>query len=205
GVPGVPAHGPPDVSLPQGFFLLGPPSSTVAGFAAFDPFTEGLPPLVPVLRTPSLEYPRDFTIRTADDPPDERSAGVAVLLPRLATPYLPFDPRRTTPGGAAATVTYNPYVTVDYLEDIPAQPVEGGGAQPVPAVGRLQPYAAHRSQVRPQTLQPHPAVLSTFGRENVPVPDHYDWLTHLDRRPSSVLELLHVSGYQPYQLTQRFV
>src|SRR5262249_39112834 len=71
---------------------------------------------------------------------------------------------------------------------------------PGPSVGKLQPYASHRSQLRTQA----PA-LHSFGRENVPSADHFDWLTHLDRPLTSPLELLHVSGCQPYQLTQRFM
>jgi hypothetical protein len=198
GVGAVPAHGP---GVPGGFVLLGPPPA--APFAAHDPFTVQPALLTPTVRSPSMGYARFFPISGRDDPPDERTGGVTVLLRRLANPYLPFDPRRRLPFGLAPDPAYNPYVTTDYVEDVPVSAVNGVGA--VASVGRLQPYAAHRSQLAPQAVRLHPTVWNTFGADNVPAPDHYDWLTHLDRRPSSLLELSQVSGYQPYQLTQRFL
>ena len=73
------------------------------------------------------------------------------------------------------------------------------------SLGKQQPYASHRSQVRDQVPQPIGNNLAyTFGKLNSPTVN-YDWLTHLDRQLVSPFELLHVSGYQPYQLTQRFI
>jgi hypothetical protein len=133
--------------LPQGFTLLGPPVSPVPAFAAHDPFTAGAAALTPTLRSPSLEYRHFFPIPGFGDPPDDRTGGTTALLRRLANPYLPFDPRRRLPLGLAPNFTYNPYMTVDYVEDVPVQPVLGVGA--VASVGRLQPYAAHRTQLAP--------------------------------------------------------
>jgi hypothetical protein len=142
-------------------------------------------------------------IPSANDPPDERAQGVTVLLRRLANPHLPFDGRRRREG-PAPNFTYNPYVTVDYMEGIPLRAVESGVRLPMASVGKLQPYAAYRGQLAAQEVGPNPNLLCTFGRDNLPAPPHADWLTHLDRPPISPAELLHVSGYQPYQLTQRF-
>ncbi len=213
--PYVPPHGPAAGALPQGFLLLGPPElpppkpgDPPDALLTFDPFDPAnnllIPRATPLLRTPSLQYTRLFPVRQPIDPPDERSEGVAVVLRRLANPYLPFDGRRNG-AGFAANFTYNPFVTVDYLEDVPLQAVEAGVQLPVASRGKLQPYAAHRSQLAAQLPGPNANLSYSFGRENLPAPARYDWLTHLDRPPTSPLELLHVSGCQPYQLTQRFI
>lgn len=206
--PHMPAHGPDTPELPQGVVLLGPPASADAAFATYDPLepanNAAIPQPTPLLQSPRLEYTRSFTVTPPGGPPDERAAGVSVLLRRLANPYLPFDGRRTASIGTGANFTYNPYVTIDYLEQIPLQPVEFGVSRPVASTGRPQPFAAHRSLLQAQTVQPNANVSYTFGRSNVPAAEHCDWLTHLDRPPISPTELAHVSGYAPHELTQRF-
>ena len=73
-----------------------------------------------------------------------------MLLRRLANPYLPFDGRRVPAAGAGPNVTYNPFVTVDYVEDVPLLAISGG-SRPLAAWGRQQTYAAHRSQLALET------------------------------------------------------
>jgi hypothetical protein len=206
--PYVPAHGPETDTLPQGFLLLGPPVDAPAPFPDYDAFRDPnnstIPLPTPVMRSPGLQYARFFPVRQRDDPPDERTQGVTVVLRRLANPYLPFDGRRLAPVGTGPNFAYNPFVTVDYVEDVPLLAL-AGSQPPLAATGRLQPYAAHRSQSRQQTPAAGPNLSHTFGRQNFPQPAQCDWLTHLDRPPTSPPELLHVSGCQPYQLTQQFV
>jgi hypothetical protein len=210
--PYMPAHGLEADGLPQGFLLLGPPSIPGGGlrrydaFRRFDPFdgpnAMSIPASTPMMRKGSLQYIRDFESPDPDSPPDERTTGITVLLRRLANPYLPFDGRRRLDDGQA-NPTYNPFVTVDYLEGIPLQAVSGLGT--IASQGKLQPYAAHQTQWRARRTQAGENVRHTFGRQNYPATEQFDWLTHLDRALISPMELVHVSGYQPYQLTQRFI
>jgi hypothetical protein len=149
--------------------------------------------------------------------------GPTILLRRLACPHLPLNP---VPG----TLGYNPYVTIDYMEDVPyndGRTVDAHGRphDPTPisqraSVGRRQPFAAHQSQRRQQYSRPvrigmpqhtffqHNTDLETPGFINLgqPPPDYppFDWLVHLDRPLVSPIELLHVSAYKPHELTQQF-
>lgn len=171
----------------------------------------------------------------------------AVLLQRLANPYLPPNP---VPGPL-----YNPYITIDYVQNIEINnairysdtgnngsytPVEQRSSQ-----GKLQPYAAVNRPAdaatttpeeslwvnqRPRivgntgyTTQPQHTFLHHNAREaagvaTVPTEDPngitddspntlkmpFDWLVHLDRAPTSPVDLLHISGYKPHELTQQF-
>src|SRR5262249_29564542 len=69
---------------------------------------------------------------------------------------------------------------------------------------KRQPYAANDKYYLGQGVPAAGATTCTFGLPNENA-GQYDWLVHLDRQVTSPLELLHVSGYQPHHLTQRFV
>jgi hypothetical protein len=232
---------------PQGYLLIGPPTSKVAEFQ--DPFLQvaaganpGIPANTPSLRTTNMVITPTWIAQTPTTTPDERTTGLTVTLRRLANPYL--QPTVNPP--AAGSVFYNPYVTVDYLQSVPLQQ-SFNYTKPFPSRGKRQPYAAftQTSQTTvnkinypvatpvPPTVPPptsagaspvvdqganitptpagvltyNNAVQHTFGLQNAPLPQSgkYDWLVHLDRQVISPMELLHVSGYQPYQLTQQFI
>jgi hypothetical protein len=142
-----------------------------------------------------------------------------ILLKRLCCPNMPPQPDPAQP-------FYNPYVTVDYMSEVPTN--DGSNMATVEqrySVGRNQPYAADKTQQNPQkpltalTGQPQ----HTFFKTNVQVIDPntgkgqtdppplgdvswpYDWLVHMDRQLVSPIELLQVSGFKPHELTQQFM
>jgi hypothetical protein len=96
----------------------------------------------------------------------------SILLQRLLNPYVPYNPNFA----AATPWTYNPYVTVDYVDPILVQDGRlfstSGNLAPVEtnlvAYGRRQPYSAVANQWAPQA--PVPPNLSgpqnTFFRNN---------------------------------------
>jgi len=223
------------VDVPNGtpnaspFFLIGPKTTTakingktvtypdpfVAANSNSKPPTIGVPPNTPVLRTDNMSYTPNWTNASTTD---ERSYGLTVMLRRLANPYLP---PQLNPG----LPNYNPYVTVDY---IPSVPIQGVQSTALASFGKRQPYAGLNLLTLPityGTIAPSPTspvspqagggaytttgttVTSTFGVLNSPLPQsgHYDWLVHLDRPPISPMELLHVSAWPPYKLTQQFM
>jgi hypothetical protein len=127
-------------------------------------------------------------------------SGVTLLLRRLANPHLPFN------------VTTNPYITVDYVDGVPVNTQQPSNNH---TVGRNQPYAAataltQQQQVGNTTQFVTPAQLPSqyapantfFSQNSNAIP--FDWLVHLDRPPVNPIELLHVSGFRPHELTQRF-
>lgn len=128
--------------------------------------------------------------------------GVTLLLRRLANPHLP-------PQNNPALANYNPYVTVDYMDGVPVSPFPPAGNA---SVGRNQPYAGNSVAWAPQATPagsplaalPNPPQ-TTFFSQNSNATFPFDWLVHLDRPPVNPIEITHVSGYRPHELTQQFV
>jgi hypothetical protein len=132
------------------------------------------------------------------------------------------------------TKPFNPYVTVDYVSKVPTNDavkyiggsglanVGGGQAnqqkyvnpsyQPAAlrySIGRKQPYAAQvlvdPKQYSPDTNPVHHTFFShNIPEKAAPVASPYDWLVHIDRPPSTVMDVLLVSGFPPHLLTQQF-
>jgi hypothetical protein len=143
-----------------------------------------------------------------------------LFLRRLACPYLP-------PQINPALPNYNPYITVDYITGLQANdavPTDAGFQQIASrlAFGRKQPFAADIQVAQAPspilTKQPQhtffrhnstvmasagPPVQPTNTDPTLKVP--FDWLVHLDRFLISPMELLHVSGFKPHELTQQFM
>jgi hypothetical protein len=192
-----------------GFYLLGP--------AAAFPSVAGATPAPPIatMQVPNMMYQP----AALADPP---VATFGMVLRRLIYPCLPPQTDPTLPN-------YNPYVTVDYVEKVPANDGRtfNTTAANVPAVittrtsvGRNQPYAADQSNIKVQAPNPantgqpqHTfffANATSFGTQAAPVVGDatlnlpFSWLVHLDRQTISPMELLHVSGFAPHLLTQQF-
>lgn len=210
------------------YFILGP---TVSGAAYKDFLQQSAATTVPTnttvlngtpyLKTANMQYTvaSGYTLGSTGDPTkDERGTGLAVLLRRLANPHLPFQDDPTQ-------ANWNPYVTVDYMSQVPI--IGQDLTTPRQSRGKLEPYAGQTyiqsgnpasSPVRfdaavsmtqeQNTNDPNLTWFHTFGQKNNPTQSgltKYDWLVHLDRQVASPMELLHVSTYPPYQLTQRFM
>lgn len=207
GAPPAGALGSPEVVL--GTAEFGPTLGTVGSPEARVPATIGHDAYLIV--GPSSDGGQDAakTIRTTRGRPAatrwhrsagmEFSAGAAeprpltILLRRLANPHLAHDPRPAV--GDTVNPRYNPYITVDYLEDVPAGPRSRG---------KRQPLASHPNRVEGQTTEQSAGVRHTLGEPNQPS-EPPDWLVHLDRAPTGPGELLSVAGVRPHELTHRFI
>jgi len=150
-----------------------------------------------------------------------------IMLQRLACPDLPMQ---ANPGAPF----YNPFVTVDYMQNVdadPANPPSGLvlAANEQTAVmntptsahsdGRIHPYYGYSLYDLPSSsyfgkgLQTPPVVAgqpqTTFKAPNASTTPPQrtaplDWLVYLDRQLTSPMELLHVSAFKPHELTQQF-
>src|SRR5262249_50205680 len=130
---------------------------------------------------------------------------------------------------------YNPFITVDYMQNVDANPTTGNIVGDVKAAGppdneitsttaakknvnwrqsdgRLQPYVGYSTlngtwkQLQTAAVTNTSQPQTTFqAPNNNPAQTPFSWLIHLDRQISSPMELLHVSGFKPHELTQEFV
>ena len=213
-----------NTAIPSGtYFLVGSDNNDVQGTIN----SPRVPANTPWYKTANMRYQVTFVPATSTwkiggltgTPINDQTTGITVLLRRLANPHLPEDPRPVLGTGPTSTINplYNPYVTVDYL---PALPLNDSSkatkGNPETSYGKLQPYASDKttgigtpkSQVWPNknaAFNGKTTVQHTFGLQNTPNTNPATWLTHLDRQPNNPMELLQVSGFRPWQLTQQFI
>jgi hypothetical protein len=194
----------------RGWYVLGPP--TVFPGTDYDPGD----PKDPNNKPP--RYAKFFaTLPHQNMTIDNGQAGqkYTIVLQRLACPYLP--PQELSDAGSIQQKGYfNPYVTVDYMDQVQAN----DGNLPVQqrkSVGRNQPFAAHKDSQVPQTtptalqtIQPsqpsHTFFYRNSQKDGSPDPVFaFDYVFWCNRMLLNTLELLNVSGYKPSELTQRFM
>lgn len=207
----------------QGYYLLGGqdqfPSKDVTNTLSLDD-----PPANPTYPVNAMAYDATPGAPAAADITTESDKTNVFILRRLVDPYRPAQEDPTKPN-------FNPFITVDYLENIPTRnqaKYSSAGAQPAPAnlptVGCIHPYAsspcygstpaasaAVKDQVSAAATPPSP--VHTFFSVNNPVDNNrtvgtatvgFEWLPHMDRELISLPELMHVSQYSPAMLTAFF-
>lgn len=202
--------------LNDGFYVLGPEAKQT--------FPVGPNPM-PAAPTPTLRV-KDQNLMDAETgknircsltyeiPLDTANAVIknikpTILLRRLANPHLAYD------GNPANQTTFNPYITVDYVEDaavFDGVDYDSMGANAMKdqivnraAKGRKQPWAAHSSQQISQNPGNMDTAQHTFFKHNDQRANPFDWLPHLDRTVVSPTELTYVSAFRPHELTQQFI
>jgi hypothetical protein len=196
--------------------------------------TPGIPSTTPALRTPSMVITPIWvinpptpderstgltvTLRRLANPYLRPSPDPATAAGGMYNPYVTIDYLQSVPiqqshrflesfPSRGKRQPYAAYTQVMVTNNYPQ-------AGPVPAAMQANPgpspvvdQGANMTPTPAGVLTYNHAVLHTFGLQNVPLPssNKFDWLVHLDRPVISPMELLHVSGYQPYQLTQQFI
>jgi hypothetical protein len=200
-----PANPLSEVVLPAGGAGSGPPGSNQGYYVVGPPpnYTPASDPHLPT--TTHLSAWMSLNLDNAVAAP-----AVTVLLRRLACPHLPPQPNPALP-------LYNPYMTVDYVDNVPTADFRqnngtgNGNNVGKPAFGRRHPYTAFNntpapgnSQIVAQTGGAGNQPANTFFSANNPNDAPFAWLTHLDRPLVNQLEVLHASGFKPHELTQQF-
>jgi hypothetical protein len=139
----------------QGFYVVGPDVPFPTGPKPYPTVTANAAvPLTPTLEARQRNIPGNpvpsgmrYSVANTTDPTNGIGTHT-LLLRRLVCPYLPFQPN-PTPG--PGQTPYNPYMTVDYVENIPVNDgVTATNAGPHGATtitnryswARRQPYAA---------------------------------------------------------------
>jgi hypothetical protein len=159
---------------------------------------QSAPPLMPPTTPPP--WPG------AGQPIADDTTGINVLLRRLANPHLPYNPNplfTAGPNAGSPDPTYNPYITVDYMQNVGIQDETTPATQTSVSFYKTEPYNSKVIQ-----SYPTPAggkTTHSFGQFPTTQNGQYHWLTHLDRQLISPMELLQVSGFEPWRLTQRFL
>jgi hypothetical protein len=226
---------PPQPPLPLatqqfGFYVLGPdaPLGAIPGLGKTANNNPGLP-VTSQVQSMSYTVPAGKGVTTAQLTPVVLLRRLA--CPGLP-PNPTLNPATGTPNAINPALPYNPYITVDYVEFAPREVhdarLQTAAGRQTPNTntfhsrGRTQPYTAEVNQRWKQTpnpASPAPQPQNTFFRHNavegIPPPQlatpnqtlkiPFDWLVHLDRQLISPIELLHVSGFKPHELTQQFV
>jgi hypothetical protein len=209
----------------NGFYVLGAQATYAASFTYMGNTYKARDPQFPAATRSTSNMSRAFDMTNPQDKTDMNDVlanGTTILLRRLANPYL-------QPQANPALPNYNPYVTVDYVEKIPTNEnriANDTTAGPIPfanvknpdqfsSVGRRQPYGAGARVAQQWPNRPNNTVAPnhTFFQQNAAdatnpngtLTQPFDWLVHLDRAPVNAVELMNVSGYRPFELTQQFI
>jgi hypothetical protein len=168
----------------QGFFVLGPTTPIT---------TTGATGITTALTSTNLSYKLS--------PQQTQPLAPTIILQRLACPYMQTSPA-------------NPYITVDIFQNAcnfsnTEGPLQNNVANPqTNSDCRPNPFMNHlaNSNVRGKdTTNGSGTIKNSFGSLNYNETGATNqWLVHLDRPLSSPMELLHVSGFKPEELTQYF-
>ncbi|MBY0527740.1 MAG: hypothetical protein K2R98_30360 [Gemmataceae bacterium] len=199
----------------KGYYVLGP-SMPFPGTGGAAKFFATLPVKEQACTDPNFAGTNSSMhyVYTPGDPAlaDFTKLKHTIVLQRLACPYMKPDP---DPNSA----TFNPYVTVDFIltKAPPYDNVtfDGVGPHVNPkqdrcSYGRSQPYAADISQQIAQKAGANTVQHTLFDKNAQNDQGNqalfaYDWLVHMNRPIINPMELLHVSGFKPHQLTQMFM
>src|SRR5262249_35131310 len=107
---------------------------------------------------------------------------ITILLQRVCDLTMPPNDDPNSPN-------YNPYITVDYMRDVPAP------KHTPQSVGRKSPYVA----------QTEGGQGNAFKRDNDDLSLPFPWLAHLDRKLISPTEIMQVTTAKPADLTHTFM